>query len=115
MKKLMVMTAALALAACGSTKLLTPTQSDADRGAQMFPNYTLAELNEGKTLFENNCGQCHGLKNPASRNEEKWRKVVPRMVGKVNKKAGHTVLDAKAQETLLRYVLTMRHAQAPKQ
>lgn len=94
---------------CASAKLLTPSQSDVDRVQSKFSNYTLAELNQGKALFEQHCGSCHGLKNPSSRTEERWRKIVPKMSEKVNKKE-HNVLDANAQDKLLKYLITMSTA-----
>ncbi len=105
--------AVLFITACGSTKLLVPTQSDAERATKKYSSASLASLNEGKTLFEQNCGQCHGLKNPAGRSEEKWNAVVPRMVKKVNKKAGTEKLGSKEQELILQYVVTMGSAPKP--
>ncbi len=104
MKKLAVIVLIAVFAAC--TKLIAPTQPDADRAAQMFPGITLAELNQGKTLYEQNCGKCHGLKKPASRTEEKWRKIMPPMAKKAK-------IDKQKEELILKYVLTMREAQAP--
>ena len=100
------------LVACGTAKNSTPkvevmpTQADVDRVQSKFPGYTLDELHEGKQLFEANCNLCHRLKKPASEPEEEWRTIVPRMVKKVNNKEGHHV-DAKGEEKILRYVITM--------
>lgn len=93
--------------ACGSSKLLIPSQGDADRAAQKNKSVTLASLTEGKTIFEQNCNRCHGYKNPTSRSEEKWNKIIPRMTAKVNKKVGKEEIDAKEQELLLQYVMAM--------
>lgn len=110
MKKQLLISAlsSLLLTACISAKLLTPSQSDVDRVASKYPGYTLTELAHGKSLYEQNCGTCHGLKNPASRSEEKWKKVVPEMVTKVNRKK--SVLSEKDQEEILKYVVTMGSA-----
>lgn len=105
MKKVLYSIILLALTSCFSAKLLTPSQNDVDRVQQKFPNYTLSELNQGKTLFERNCKSCHGLKNPTSRSEEKWRKVVPVMVKRVNRK--QTVLSPQDEELILKFVITM--------
>lgn len=101
------------LVACGTAKNsgnakveVLPTQGDVDRVQAKFPGYTLDELHEGKKLFETNCNLCHGLKRPASRTEDEWRKIVPRMVKKVNSKEGHSV-SADGEEKILRYVITM--------
>lgn len=107
-KNTTIVAALLLLIGCASAKLITPTQVDVDRVKTKYPEYSLADLNRGKQLYENNCGACHGLKDPASRTEEKWRKVVPEMVAKVNKKAA--VLSDRDQEDILRYVITMSSA-----
>jgi cytochrome c5 len=98
MKKLAVLFILAALVAC--SKMLTPTQSDADRAAAKFPGLTLAELNEGKTLYADNCAKCHSLKKPKSRNEEGWRKIVPPMAKKAKITADH-------EDKILKYVVTM--------
>ncbi len=95
------------LSACGATKLVTPSSADAERGSQKFPGLTIGSLNEGKMLFEQNCGKCHGLKDPTKRDEEKWNSVVPRMVKKVNKKAGKEEIDGREQQMILQYLITM--------
>ena len=97
------------LTGCFSAKLLIPTQADVDRVYAKFPDYSLAELNNGKILFEQHCGNCHGLKNPSSRTEEQWKEIIPEMTVKVNKKE-ENVLDEHDQELILRYVITMSNA-----
>jgi hypothetical protein len=101
----------LLLSGCFSTKLLTPTQADVDRVTPLFPGYSLNDLNKGKMLFEQHCGNCHGLKNPAARTIEQWKEIVPVMSAKVNKKEGN-VVDSNAQELILKYVITMNGAQS---
>lgn len=105
--KIILLSLTVFFAACGSTKLLIPSQVDADRAAQKNSAITLASINEGKVLFEQNCNKCHGYKNPNSRSEEKWAKIIPRMVAKVNKKMKKEEIDAKEQELILNYVVTM--------
>jgi len=97
----------MVLAACSTVKLVQPTQADADRGVQKYSNLTLADLNQGKTIYEQECALCHGLKNPASKNEDQWKKIVPNMVEKVNKKKGKVAIDQKSEEILLQYLITM--------
>ena len=109
MKKTLVIFCFALLTAC-SVKLATPQQSDVDRVATKFPGYNLADLNEGKSLFESTCNRCHRLKNPRSRDESKWNEIVPQMVGKLNKKEGREVIDQKQKESILRYLVTMSSA-----
>ena len=108
MKKIALLLFTILFAGCFSAKLIVPSQNDIDRVQVKFPNYTLSELNHGKALFEQNCGKCHGLKNPSSRSEDEWKQIVPRMSKKVNRKT--EILDAKAQEDILRYLITMSTA-----
>ncbi|HEY4832859.1 MAG TPA: hypothetical protein VIH61_09910 [Waddliaceae bacterium] len=112
MKKLPILVLITLFAAC-TFKLMTPSQSDVDRVSAKYPGYDLAQLNEGKALFETTCNRCHRLKNPMSRNEEKWEKIVPKMIGKLNKKEGKVVIDEKQQESILKYIITMNGAPKP--
>jgi len=106
MKKLIVIISAVSLAGCFSAREAKhSSESDIDRGAAKFPGYTLAELNEGKKLYENNCAKCHELKKPTSESEASWRKIVPEMTAKANKKG--MVIDSKSQDLILKYVITM--------
>lgn len=104
MKKLFLFFVIASIAACSSTvKLLQPTQTDADRGSQKFPGYSLSELNEGKSIYEAHCNKCHKYKVPESRNETKWDKVIPKMAKKAK-------LDSLQQSLVLKYVVTMSTA-----
>jgi cytochrome c5 len=98
-----------AFTAC-TVRLMTPSQSDVERVSVKYPGYDLVQLNDGKALFETTCNRCHRLKNPMSRNEEKWTKIVPKMIGKLNKKEGKIVIDDKQQESILKYIITMHGA-----
>ena len=101
------------LFACGSTvKLATPQQSDVDRVASKYPGYNLDSLNAGKSLFQQTCNRCHALKDPTSRNADKWSQLVPKMINRLNTKEGKTVIDTAQQESILRYLTTM--CSAPK-
>lgn len=100
------------LVACSGSKVLIPVQADADRAAKTNSTITLEALNQGKTIFEQNCNRCHGYKNPTSRSAEKWQKIIPRMVAKVNKKMKKEQIDAKGQELILNYVVTMSEVKA---
>ena len=113
MYKRILLAATVILAGCSSTKpVATPTQSDVDRVSSKYPNFTLVQLNEGRSLFQKHCSVCHGLKDPASKDEAQWNKTVPRMAAKANKKS--TVIDAEAQELILKYVVTMSDAKPVK-
>jgi cytochrome c5 len=114
MRKTAFIFATALLTACTAAKLMTPAQSDVDRVATKYPGYTLADLNQGKSLFEQTCSQCHKLKDPTSRNEDKWKEIVPQMINKLDKKEGKQVIDDKQQELILQYLVTMSTGAKPK-
>ena len=103
MKKSISLFAAIVfLAACASTKKATIsiTESDASRAAAKYPGASLATLQKGKMLYEENCSNCHGLKNPTAYNEQQWGKHVKRMAPKAK-------IDKPTEELILQYVVTM--------
>ena len=106
MKHLLVLFVVAIIFSCSST-FLTPTQSDAVRAKAKYGSSSIEELLEGKKLYEANCGTCHELKKPNSESEAGWQHEVPDMSLKVNKKAGSEILDAKKQEIILKYLVTM--------
>jgi cytochrome c5 len=93
-----------------TVKLIAPVQSDVDRVSAKYHGYTLAELNTDKALYESTCSRCHRLKNPSSRGEAKWDKIVPKMIARLNKKEGKEVIDAQQQASILKYLVTMGSA-----
>jgi cytochrome c2 len=109
---LLILTTGLVLFACSpkaTTKVNSDaiTQADVDRAVKMYSDVTYDDLVKGQSLYKENCGNCHGLKKPSYTNEEGWRKIVPDMSMKVNRKAGSTVLAAKEQEQIIRYLVTI--------
>ena len=106
MKKLVgLIGACILVVACGGVKLATPTQADVDRVKSDYPDYSLEKLKEGQALYMANCGSCHGLKDPKGYTADQWAKIVPKMVGMVNK--NEVKLDENAQTLILNYVTTM--------
>ena len=103
MKNCIIILVAGFLSACSAVKLLTPTQADADRGAQKFQGYSLNDLNQGKSIYEAHCNKCHRYKPPESRKEPKWDKVIPKMAKKAK-------LDSVQESLVLKYVVTMSTA-----
>jgi len=76
------------------------TDADATRAAAKYPGASLTSLQNGKLLYEENCGRCHGLKNPTAYNEEQWGKHVKRMAPKAK-------IDKPTEDLILQYVVTM--------
>ncbi len=117
--KYLYITSAIFLIACGTAKVVAPTapavaadteQTQVARGAARYPGYTTDMLSEGKSLYEGNCGNCHGLYKPTSETPEKWAEIVPWMAKKTNKAAGSEILDATKQDLILKYLVTMTTA-----
>lgn len=106
MKTIILIFSLVLLSACAST-LLTPTQTDVDRGVDRYPEITLNSLNHGKMIYEKQCGNCHSLKKVKSRDEAGWSNIVPKMVQKANKRTGKVVINEEDQKTLLQYLITM--------
>ncbi len=108
-----ILSIVIIIAACNSTKNVAAGQSDVERGAKLYPGYSLAKLNQGRILYEGNCGSCHGLYKSTDESAESWGMIVPRMVKKTNKKAGAQVINQDQETLILQYLVTM--STAPKQ
>jgi len=105
MKKTLFSFFILFISACTATKLIAPTQTDAERGSQKFHGYTLTDLEQGKAIYESHCNKCHKYKVPESRDETKWDKIIPVMAKKAK-------LDSTQEDLVLKYVVTMSEAKA---
>ena len=77
------------------------TETDVMRGKAFWSECSIEKLNAANTLYTNKCVTCHALIEPSSRNEERWRKIVPPMAKKAK-------LTADEESMILNYVLTMR-------
>ncbi len=75
----------IVLTACG-TRLLAPTEDDVISIRDQYPDATLTALNEGKTLYQENCSRCHALHDPADFTDKQWGLLVPDMAKKAQKK-----------------------------
>ena len=106
MKKYFYLSTLLFLVACGTTKLAAPAQADADRGTAKFADVTLAQLTEGKAVYDLNCGACHKAPKPKSQSEAGWRHIVPEMCVKAKRKTGNSI-SPEQEESLLRFLIVM--------
>jgi cytochrome c5 len=100
MKKVISILLVAVFASCAAYKPAAPTQADADRAAQKYPGTTLADLSEGKTIFEQHCDKCHSLKRPFKHSAEEVTNVLPKMAHKAR-------LDSRQEELVRKYLLTM--------
>jgi len=85
--------------ACGGSPIPQPTAADASRGSAHFPDVTLSELSQGRTLYVSHCGNCHVLKRPVELLPEQWQGEVSDM----RAKNGVKLSDVEAQ-AIVRYL-----------
>lgn len=52
--------------------------------ADVTPIATLAELQQGRDLYINNCGSCHSFYSPDSYTPASWNMIMPNMGPKTN-------------------------------
>lgn len=76
----------LGLASCSkqgtdTSNLYIPTPSDVTTTA------TLDELIQGRSLYIDNCGKCHGLYSPESFSSSQWKSVMSQMAPKTRMSA----------------------------
>lgn len=69
--------------------LYVPVASDATASA------TLAELQEGRTIYVNSCGRCHGLYSPNSYSSNSWKGVLSNMAPRAGLSASESALVLK--------------------
>lgn len=62
-------------------KKIEPTVSVANESVTAVMT---AELAEGKSLYENNCAECHNLYSPKDFSAEQWKPIVARMQKKAH-------------------------------
>jgi hypothetical protein len=114
MKKYLIISVVLILAACAAkkttqsqTSAAVPTESDYLASAQKIdPSMTSETFSLTKNIFETECNRCHGLKKPASRTPEAWQTIVPDMVKKANRKGA--AISPEQEKNLLTYILAVR-------
>lgn len=106
MKKTIFFTSAICLlVACSTMKTAELSQQDVDKVRPLYPNYTLAQLNEGKTLYSEKCTLCHALKDPNSESSKKWPVIVSEMTNMANEKT--LTISPKQEDLILKYLVTM--------
>lgn len=82
MKKLVMLaisSGVILFSECTPKKATTGAMSAEAKVSEVKKNYTEAQMEEGKTLWQGACGKCHKLYNPEDITVEKWENVLPRM------------------------------------
>lgn len=67
-----------------ATKAVATTEAGApatpdEKVADIRKHYSDAQMEEGKTIFNNSCGRCHKLKMPETRTVAAWEQILPGM------------------------------------
>lgn len=93
------------LTGCGGSAMPEPTAADASRGSAHFPDLTLSELSQGRSLYVSRCGSCHALKRPAELPPEQWQVEV----GEMRNKNGVKLSDEEAR-SIVRYLTVAANA-----
>jgi|SRR5664279_5061 len=73
----------------GSSSLYTPTNGDVTATA------TLQDLQQGRTLYMNNCNSCHSLYSPDDYTPAQWRVILPNMAPRTGMTSAQILLVTK--------------------
>lgn len=93
MKNLLI--AFLFMAAFGcTTQLYMPSEANVNK----VEAATLAELQQGRDLFQNKCGKCHKLPKPGKHAKDEWQKILAKMAPKAK-------LSAEQSDLVYKYVV----------
>jgi cytochrome c5 len=60
------------------------SRRDSDVISEVKRNYTQVQLDQGKSIWQKSCNQCHDLYAPETMTLKKWKHILPEMVGKAN-------------------------------
>ncbi|MBI2722019.1 MAG: hypothetical protein HYX39_07580 [Bacteroidetes bacterium] len=107
---LLSFTVVLAIAACKSsskiinTYELTPTQTEIAK--KRWPQSDAAKLSHGKSIYTNQCTQCHKTFVIESFSEKKWNHEIDDMSPKAN-------LTPEEKQDLTYFILSYREMKAP--
>ena len=69
--------------------LYNPTAAD------VTANATLEELQQGRTIYVDNCGKCHGLYSPDSYTPTQWKSIISNMAPQAHLTSTQTTLVLK--------------------
>lgn len=74
MKPILIALLFVASVAC-TTQIYTPSEMNVNK----VEPASLAELQQGHDLFQNNCGKCHKLPKPNKLSNQDWTKILKKM------------------------------------
>ncbi|HTA28578.1 MAG TPA: hypothetical protein VK809_12370 [Bacteroidia bacterium] len=82
---------------------LVPVESDVSIARVHWPGTTRDELNEGYSIFNDKCTDCHETKNPQDFTVDEWNVLMHQMGRKAK-------LDSNQYKLVIHYILTKREA-----
>ncbi|HTB32278.1 MAG TPA: hypothetical protein VK808_09655 [Bacteroidia bacterium] len=82
---------------------LAPAGSDVAIAAAHWPGTTLDNLNQGYSIFDDKCTDCHRTKRPQDFTADEWKVIMHKMGRKAK-------LDSNQYNLVLHYILTKREA-----
>lgn len=85
----LILVFSLACSKNSNSSLYVPVSSDATANA------TLEELQQGRTLYINNCGACHSLYSPDDFSAGNWKSIIPTMAPRTTLTAAQIILVTK--------------------
>lgn len=85
----LILGVALSCTKTPTSALYVPVSSDATATA------TLAELQQGRTLYIDNCGSCHNLYSPDDYSKTSWTNIMSSMTPKTSLNASQVTLVTK--------------------
>lgn len=90
---------ALASSAC-SASIPAPNAADVDRAQQRWPTASLAELEQGRSMYRSRCGNCHTSYSPGRYSPDEWPEIVDEMRERAE-------LTADQHDQIVRYLVTI--------
>jgi predicted secreted protein len=97
-KKTLIAVGIMALTACATNKEVSTNSAEKPAPAAKKPAFPNTEVAEGSTLYAENCGKCHALKNVDNYSPDQWKRIVPNMAAKAK-------IDATKEAKILEFVL----------
>jgi hypothetical protein len=82
---------------------LVPVESEVAIAQAHWQGTTLDNLNQGYSIFDDKCTDCHGLKKPQDFTTDEWNSIMPKMGRKAK-------LDSTQYALVFHYILTKREA-----
>ncbi|HKJ42712.1 MAG TPA: hypothetical protein VKA27_11500 [Sunxiuqinia sp.] len=84
-----IMVSSCSKSGSGSGSLYQPTSAD------VTPNATLAQLQQGRALYTSNCNACHYLYSPSDFSASTWPSIVAQMAPNTNMSSSEVKLVLK--------------------